>query len=316
MVLLYRDQPIFLSEFEHQLGRVHRNLAQLKEENVLLSDVETLRAVGYWKNFGMGEDETLASLAKGPASRVMERAGAPDALVFQHCNAESAVLAYPPAERNIALRNRYFAAELMREVHLDHLPYFCSFASGCAGFMSMLTTAGGILTPASQNERLLCVMADYAPPGVPFDMIEERILGSDQTSAFLLTNEKRAYRLLGLNYYSTVRTKVPFVEIVKRSVQMIHELAQALGIDLAAAETAIHYPNIFPDTWRMVSRYLRLPKLESIIDDMEERAHCGATDSVISLGKHFRGSAGRIHLLINYGVGLHLGICVLEEQDV
>jgi hypothetical protein len=86
-------------------------------------------------------------------------------------------------------------------------------------------------------------------------------------------------------------------------------------LDLAGSDVAIHYPNIFPDAWKMVTRYLRIPRIEHVMDEMPERAHCGATDSVISLAKLHRGQEGRIHIVVNYGVGLHLGVCILEERD-
>ena len=127
----------------------------------------------------------------------------------------------------------------------------------------------------------------------------------------------RAARLsvVGNHFYSTPRKLVPLVEIVKRTVEMIQGLASELGLDFAKNEVLIHYPNIFPDTWKMVTRYLRLPDVEHIMDEISERAHCGATDSVISLGKLHRGQRGRLHVVVNYGVGLHLGACILKEHN-
>ncbi len=314
MLLLYQHAPIFVHGFNHQLGRMRRDLKELKAQKLLLGDVDALRAVGYGNNFGLGRDETLLSLTITPLSSALRTAGEPRALVFQHCYAESAVLRYDVNETDIALRNRYFPAEVMRELQVDHVPYFCSFASGCAGFTSVLIAAAALFS--SSNERpAICVMADSMPPGVPYDMVRERILGSDNSSAFLVQRESSAYQLLGINYYSTTRTAVPFVEIVKRTVEMIQGLATELGLDLAGTDVAIHYPNIFPDTWKMVTRYLRIPHVEHVMDEMAERAHCGATDSVISLTKLHRGQRGRIHIVVNYGVGLHLGVCILEERD-
>jgi hypothetical protein len=107
-------------------------------------------------------------------------------------------------------------------------------------------------------------------------MMEERILGSDQSSAFVVGREQSGYQLLGINHYSTTRAKIPFVEIVKRTVQMIQDLATSLRLELGASDVAIHYPNIFPDTWKMVTRYLRLSRVEHI--RWHGRApHCGAT---------------------------------------
>ena len=158
-------------------------------------------------------------------------------------------------------------------------------------------------------------MADSMPPGVPYDMVRERILGSDHSSAFVIGHEQHGYQLLGINYYSTTRTAVSFVEIVKRTVQMVQELATSLDLDLAGSDVAIHYPNIFPDTWKMVTRYLRIPCVEHVMDEMAERAHCMASDSVISLAKLHRGQRGRLHVVVNYGVGLHLAVSIFEEHN-
>jgi hypothetical protein len=53
-------------------------------------------------------------------------------------NDSSAVLHYDVNETDIASRTRYFPGELVRKLKLDHLPYFCLFASGCTGFISLL----------------------------------------------------------------------------------------------------------------------------------------------------------------------------------
>jgi 3-oxoacyl-[acyl-carrier-protein] synthase III len=314
MMLLYQQAPIFVHGFNHQLGSLRRDLDELKAQHLLLGTVEALRAIGYRHNFGLGGDETLLSLTTTPLSSTLQSAGGPRALVFQHCYAESAVLPYDVNETDVALRNRYFPAEVMRELQLDHLPYFCSFASGCAGFISVLIAAGGLF-PSPDERPAICIMADSMPPGIPFNMLRERILGSDHSSAFVVGHEQYGYQLLGINYYSTTRTAVPFVEIVKRTVQMVQELATGLDLDLAGSDVAIHYPNIFPDTWRMVTHYLGIPDAEHVMDGMADRGHCMASDSVISLVKLYRGQRGRLHVVVNYGVGLHLGVCILEERD-
>jgi hypothetical protein len=314
MMLLYQEGAIFVYGFNHKLGSIRRDLNQLQAEKLLVGTVEALSALGYRHNFGVGRNESLLSLATTPLSRALQRAREPRALVFQHCYAESAVLPCDVNETDIALRNRYFAGEVMRELQIDHLPYFCSFASSCTGFMSLLGAAGGLLSPSPDERPMICVMADCMPPGVPYDMLQERILGSDQSSAFVVGREPCGYRLLGINYYSTTRTRVPFVEIVKRTVQMVQNLATSLGLDLRRSDVAIHYPNIFPDTWKMVTRHLRIAHVEHVIDGMPDRAHCGATDSVISLAKLHHGQEGRLHVVVNYGIGLHLAVCVLKEQ--
>ena len=313
-MLLYRRAPIFVQSFHYRLGGTRHNLKELKADGLLAGTVETLTATGYRYCFGLGEGETLLTLAATPLASVLKQVAEPRALVFQHCHAESAVLPSEPGDQTGASRNRYFAAEIMQELGLDHLPFFCSFASGCAGFLSLLVAAGGLFSDSDESPAI-CVMADSRPSGTPFDLLRERILGSDHSSAFVVGREQGGYQVLGINYYSTPRKLVPLVEIVKRTVEMIQSLASELGLDLAKNEVLIHYPNIFPDTWKMVTRYLRIPDVEHIMDEMSERAHCGATDSVISLGKLHRGQHGRLHVVVNYGVGLHLGACILKEHN-
>lgn len=314
MILSYLNEPIYLGDFNYKLGTVRWDLETLKERNLLAGEVGILRELGYRHCLGLAIDETLLSLAREPLSRTLNGTQ-PNAVVAQHCLTESAVLPYGADDSSVEVRNRYFAAALMRELQIDHIPYFCSFGSGCAGFLSVVFVAAGLF-PSPDVRAAVCFMADARPPHVTFDMQRERILGSDHSSAFLVSTSKLSYQLLGINYYSTARALVPLFEIVKRTVQMVQELTRFLNLNLSEEDVVIHYPNIFPETWNTVTRYLRLPRLEAVMDQMAERAHCGATDSIISLAKTHRNQSGRLHLVVNYGIGLHLGVCALREQTL
>ena len=315
MKLLYQREPIFISGLHYKLGSVRRTLDEVKASGRLAGSAETLSAIGYRYRLELAEGETLVDLAIDPLRSVLECAASPRALITQHCHAECAVMPCEPGDTIGASRNRYFAAEIIQSLEIDHLPYLCSFASGCAGFLSLLIAASGLIS-AADDRPIVCLMADCCPVGVPVDLLRERILGSDHSSAFSVGREKQSYQLLGISYYSTTRRLVPLVEIVQRTVEMIQSLADDLGLNLAASDVALHYPNTFPDTWKMVTRYLQAAKVEHIMDEMSERAHCGATDSVISLAKWYRGRSGRLHVVVNYGVGLHLGVCLLREESV
>jgi hypothetical protein len=313
MVLLYQDKPIFVWGFNYALGSVRRDLDELKAKNLLGSSVETLRKMGYRYSLGLAEDESLVNLATKPFSGALQQDGEPRAIIFQHCYAQSAVLPWRSDETDLVSRNRYFAAVLMRELQVDHVPYLCSFASGCAGFASVLFAAAGLYSPSNEKPAV-CVIADSKPPGVMFDIIRERILGSDHSSAFLVGREPRGYQLLGINYYSTTRKDVPLMEVVKRTVQMIQELAARQNLELSGNDVVIHYPNIFSETWEMVTRYLRLSRVEHVMEGISEYAHAGGSDSVITLKNRHRGQEGRLHVVVNYGIGLHLGVCILSEK--
>jgi hypothetical protein len=312
VILRYNLLPLYLGRFAHNLGAKRWDLAALKKHNLLAGDIEPLREQGYEYCLGLGDDESLLSLAETPLRRTLN-GGQPLAIVAQHCLAESAIMPLGRKDDAGETRNSYFSAALMRQLELDHVPYFCSFASGCAGFTSLITVAAGLF-PVADPRVALCFMADARPESASFDLSRERILGSDHSSAFVVSSQPLSYRVLGVNYYSTVRSGVPLIEIVKRTVQMIGGLADSLELELAQNKVVIHYPNIFPETWKMVTRYLRLPRLEPVLDEIAERAHCGATDSVISLAKVHRGESGRVHIVVNYGIGLHLAVCILREQ--
>jgi hypothetical protein len=312
MKLLYRNQPFYIFGFRYNLGSVVRSLEQLAEEKLIGGTAESLSAMGYRQNAGVKPNENLVDLMKPVVSSALEAVPNPAALIFQHCYGESAVLPTELGDTVGATRNRYFPAALMRELGVDHHPYLCSFASGCAGFISLLISAGGVLL-AGNGAPVICLTGDVRPPGTFYDMVRERILGSDQCSSFFAGPEKRGYRVLGLMFYSTARTLVPLVEIVKRTVQMVTDLAESLDLDFNSSEVVLHYPNIFPDAWNMVTRYIRAARTEPVMEGMAERAHCAATDSILSLTEKLQGQDGRLHVVVNYGVGLHLGVCILRE---
>ena len=312
MILGYQSAGIFIWGFSYQLGKVRRNLHELKAGNLLSNAVETLNDIGYQYNFGVGVDETLLTLAAGPFSSTLKRCRNPSAVVFHHSYAENAIIPWADEDPDLMSRCHYFPATLMKQFQLDHLPYFGSFASGCSGFLSMLLSASGLLGDSSGNP-VICLTADIRPRGSNFDASREKILTSDCSAAFIIGREEHGYQLLGVNYYSTTRPLVPLVEIVKRTVQMIMDLAKELDLVPLPKNLVIHYPNIFPEAWRMVTHYLRIGVDQHTLDELGDRAHCLSSDSVITLDKLHQSQRDRLHVVVNFGSGLHLGVCILKE---
>jgi hypothetical protein len=311
--LLYLESEICLWGMSHELGKVRRSLAELKRDMLLCNETKDLVAQGYRQNCSIGPGDNLQSLAAGTLGRLLKQCPTPRALVFHHSYPESACLPADNHEPGFMSRVRYFPPSLMREFKLDHIPYLVSFGSGCTGLLTMLMMATGLGRKPSENP-ILCLTADVKPPGTTFDASREKILTSDCSSGFCVGSDKRGYRLLGISYYSTTRQIVPLVQIVKQSVQMIRELAKETGIDLAASEVVLHYPNAFPAAWDMVTQYLHVPMANRILDSLAERAHCKSSDPVISLGKAHGAGAGRVHIVLNFGAGIHLGACILREE--
>jgi len=312
-ILLFTSVELYLSGFEHQLGRTSRDLAGLKAAGLLCNEVAEIAKQGYAHNFGIGEDEDLLSLASVPFGRLLQRCPQPGALVFHHSYAASAAAHPGPATDGFMPHAQYFPAALLRRFELDHVPYFGSFATGCTGLLSLILTAAG-LCAFSQGAPVVCLTADVKPPGTTYDARREKILTSDCASGFLIGREPRGYRALGIGFYSTKRELVPLVEIVKRTVQMVRGLTEALAIDCTQRKFVLHYPNIFPSAWPMVTNYLRLTSEPQALDGLAERAHCLSSDPVITLAKWHLGQPGRLHVVVNFGSGLHLGVGIFSEE--
>jgi hypothetical protein len=314
MIVTYQQEPFYISGLENRLGKVRRNLDELSEMGLLAGPAHILKYLGYQKNYGVGEDETLMSLAKDVLGTLLKRVPQPRALLCQHTYGCSAEFPWTQEERDVISRTRYFPPALMREMGVGDLPYFSSFASGCSGLMSLMLTGVGISGPASDNTPIIAMTGDARPQGAAFDATKEQFLTSDVCSGFILGRQSAGYQVLGINYFSTSRLTFPLVESVKRIVVMTRELANALQIDLVKENPLIHYPNVFPKGWDMVTGYLGLPKDRQIIEGFADRAHCMSSDSIFTLATHHQGQQGRLHLVVNVGTGIHIGVCLLREQ--
>ncbi len=314
MIHTYEQTSVFIRGFDYQLGANRRTLADLEARQRIAGSIEILRSVGYEYNHTLGEEEDLVSLAAGSLSRSLARCSHPIALVFQHCYSDSVVSSAEIGNRDLASRSRYLQPAVMKKAGLDEVPYFCSFASGCAGFLFALTYALGLIK-GSLGSSVICILADAAPADAAVDMVKEAILESDHSSAFLVDVHEGDYQILGINHYSTARASMPLLELVNKTVEMIEGLAAKLGIGLRKADVTIHYPNIFPKVWTLVTRQLRIPDVTHLMEGLAERAHCGGSDSVISLSNHCGGREGQIHLVVNYGAGLHLAVGLFRSAS-
>jgi 3-oxoacyl-[acyl-carrier-protein] synthase III len=312
MIISYQTSGVFLWELTHKLGSVRRDLAELKASDLIGNPIEELAKNGYQFNRGAGKTEDLLSLAAGPFGSLLKSCANPSAIVVHHSYGENASLGRESKDQDLMSRATYFPALLLRQFDLDHVPYFGSFASGCTGFLSLVATGAGLLG-STDAPPVVCLTADVRPEGMWFDARREKILTSDAASGFLMGREKKGFQVLGVNYYSTGRRLVPLVEIVKRTVHMTRELADRVGAGKQLGEAVLHYPNIFPQAWDMVSGYLKVSAERHILDQLAERAHCLSSDSVISLGKLHSGNENRLHVVVNFGSGLHLGVCILKE---
>ena len=315
MIFLFKGAGVFVWGLSHALGDVSWELHELESARLLAGSAAMLAQIGYRCCLGLGPRQTFLGFASGVAMKALAATTcAPVCVFFQHGLRESATVPWNPAEPDAATRSGYFAPCVMREIGLDHVPYFCQFATGCAGFAFLVAQASAQLISGSVPGDGLCIMGDSRPEkNTPFDLVRERILGSDHASSFVISREPVGYQVLGVNCYSTGRSIVPLVELVTRTGQMIKELAAQLSLEPSLPGLLVHYPNIFPEAWKMVARSLGHGDEQRVMIDMPERAHCGPSDAVISLAKLHRAEEGRVHVVVAYGAGIHLGVVMLRE---
>ncbi|MBV9010243.1 MAG: hypothetical protein JO354_13935 [Verrucomicrobia bacterium] len=307
----FSKEGIYASDFRYRLGPIQRSLEELQTLNLLASPLEWLLQVGYRCNRCVQEGTTLLDFCGEVFSQLLERCPRPDALIVHHSYAENTSIAPPSESRELLARANYFPANLLRHFGMDDVPYWGSYSSGCTGFMSLLIMAATALR-AQAAENVICLTADLKPAGATYDSERERLLTSDAVSGFIVGHEVRGYQLVGVGQYSSSRSLIPLVEVVKRCVLMTRSLLCLADISGDGASLVCHYPNMFTEGWRMVSHFLRVSPENPLSYEISERAHCLSSDAIIPL-ENAKGQPGRLHAIYSFGSGLHLAVAILRE---
>lgn len=307
----FSREGIYLSDAAYTLGKIQRSLHELQELSLLSSPVEWLEKVGYNCNRCAEAETSLLDFTSDPFSKLLAACPKPGALIVHHSYAENTSIAPPAGSSELLARANYFPVNLLRRFEIDNLPYCGSYGSGCTGFMSLLTMAATVLR-GKAVENVICLTADVKPQNATYDSMRERLLTSDAAAGFVAGRDKDGYQLLGIGQYSSSRSLIPLVEVVKRSVVMTKSLLADCGASFDGADMLCHYPNMFVEGWRMVSHFLRVPDENQLVDEMASRAHCLSSDSIIPLEK-VKGRSGRLHVIYSFGSGLHLAVALLKE---
>ena len=308
----FTQDEFYITDSAHALGPVTNTLEQLASNGLLASSVESLQEAGYRCNRSANSETDVLGLAADVFSQLQQKCGAPHALLMHHSYAVNTSEAVACDSPELLARARYFPASLLRHFQLDNIPYLGSYTSGCTGFMSLLTLASSVLRAASVDNAF-CLTADLKPSHSTYDSARERLLTSDVASGFIASRAPQGYQVLGVAQYSSSRTVIPLVEVVKRAVQMTQQLGDLVNLKLDPASMLCHYPNMLIEAWEMVSHFLKVPKENQVLDEMAERAHCLSSDAIIPLNR-FRGTAPeRVHAVYSFGSGLHLAVALLRE---
>ncbi|PZR75414.1 MAG: hypothetical protein DLM52_07750 [Chthoniobacterales bacterium] len=307
----FSRENIYLSSSAYALGSTSRTLEELQALSLLVSPSEWLEKAGYCRNRCAPAGTTLLGFTSEVFRKLLSVCPEPDALIVHHSYAENTSIAPEVGSRELLARANYFPVNLLRQFQMDDVPYSGSYTSGCTGFMSLLIMAASTMR-AKEVENVVCLTADLKPEGATYDSTRERLLTSDAASGFVVGRDERSYQVLGVGQYSTSRSLIPLVEVVKRSVVMTKSLLESAGIRHESTTTLCHYPNMFTEAWRMVSHFLRIPAENQLLDGMADRAHCLSSDAIIPLEK-VKGTTGRIHVIYSFGSGLHLAVAILRE---
>jgi hypothetical protein len=308
----FSRERLYVTNCAHVLGPLCQTLEELATKGLLSSSVESLRKLGYCYNRSVEPGTDLLKFVAPLMPSLLDKCSDPSALVVHHSYAINTSDSIPPGDRRLLARARYFPASLLRHVELDHVPYWGSYATGCTGFMSLVTLATAILH-ASSTETVLCITADLKPPDTTYDGMVEKLLTSDAASGFVIGKEPQGYRLMGVAQYSSSREIIPWLEVVKRAVQMTQKLYELLGIACHGQAMICHYPNMFLEGWQLVGHFLKVPKENRVINGMAERAHCLSSDAIISLETYNAREPDQLHVVYSFGSGLHLAVAILQQ---
>lgn len=312
LVFDFSREQIYLSNSGYTLGSIQRTLQELRDLALLASPVEWLEKVGYRCNRCAEVGMTLLDFTSELFGRLLTACPEPSALIVHNSYAENTSIAPSPSEsRELLAHANYFPVNLLRRFEMDNVPYSGSYSSGCTGFMSLLTTAAAAMR-AKAVEHVICLTADVKPLNATYDSERERLLTSDAAAGFILGRERSGYQVMGVAQYSSSRSLIPLVEVVKRSVVMTKSLLGDADLSRDGTGMLCHYPNMFVEGWKMVSHFLRVPEENQLVDEMAERAHCLSSDSIIPLEK-IKAVPGRIHAIYSFGSGLHLAVAILRE---
>ncbi len=308
----FSREDLYLSSCGHVLGALTQTLEELSRKGLLASSVESMRQLGYRCNRTVEPGGDLIAFVAPLIRSLLEKCGSPSAFVVHHSYAVNTSEAITPGDRELLSRARYFPAALLRRFELDHVPYWGSYTSGCTGLMSLITLSAAILRAAG-SDKVLCLTADLKPPDTTYDGVREKLLTSDAASGFFVGREPQGYQVMGVAHYSSSREIIPWLEVVKRAVQMTQRLCKLVGVESNGATMVCHYPNMFVEAWQLVSHFLKVPKENAIIAEMAERAHCLSSDATISLEIYKGSERGRVHAVYSFGSGLHLAIAILRQ---
>jgi 3-Oxoacyl-[acyl-carrier-protein (ACP)] synthase III len=307
----FSGEDVYISKSAYTLGAIQRTLNELQELQLLVSPVEWLQSAGYERNRCAADSTDLLTFTSDVFRKLLGECSRADALIVHHSYAENTSIVPPANSRELLARANYFPVNLLRHFEMDDVPYWGSYSSGCTGFMSLLTLAAGVLRGNGAKE-VVCLTTDLKPRDATYDSMRERLLTSDAASGFVVGRERRGYQVIGVGQYSSSRSLIPLVEVVKRSVLMTRSLLEAAGVQPDGAQMLCHYPNMYLQAWQMVSHFLKVAPENQLMDEMAERAHCLSSDAIIPLEK-VRGTPGRIHVIYSFGSGLHLAVAVLKE---
>ena len=95
---------------------------------------------------------------------------------------------------------------------------------------------------------------------------------------------------------------------------MVRGLTEALAIDCTQRKFGPPLPQHLPQRLADGDQLSPVTSEPQAFDGLAERAHCLSSDPVITLAKWHLGQPGRLHVVVNFGSGLHLGVGIFSEE--
>lgn len=303
-------------------------LDELSRAGLLVSEIPTLKELGFEKIHIIDEAHGIEWLALESAKRAMANAGVGpldiDVLIWASALSETHVQLPDDAEYSaidrLLGRFHYRASWLQEELHLDQARITGIAQQGCAGMFSALSTAQALLASDTSLRNILCVGVDALPAGAPREILYNLI--SDAGCAAVLSRENlqcrwRAFHQVSKGYYWNIveKQKEIIASYFPTSRAVIRELLAKAGITPGDVRWILP-TGVSRSSWNVLAGITSLD-VERIYRAPESFGHTIAADNLLhleSLLASGKAGPGDQLLLFTYGFGSTWAGLVLEKS--
>jgi 3-oxoacyl-[acyl-carrier-protein] synthase-3 len=312
---------VFINHLTYELGDVINTVEESAARGRILSSVETLHKAGFTKHHVCSEDTNAYTLAKRAVTKIADRLGDIDAIIYATCLPINGNIGSPEAfreTRDVKHLMDFPASNLQAEFDLSRAMVIGMNQQACTAMLGSLFVSKAIMSIEPNVNRILCVTADRFPENSIYEQAYNLI--SDGAAACVVSREPEGFRFVAshavtngaMSLASDDETVGSFFNYTHRVI--LETLAKAnlsiKDIDWIVPQNT----NII--AWQIMCSLLPFDHSRVHHPTLGEAGHVISGDNVINL-KHLVDSgdvrSGEKLLLFMAGYGLNWQCVILEK---